>query len=224
MFTGIVEEMGSVVAIDVTAGSTDARLTVRGATVSSDVAHGDSIAVCGVCLTVVGFGGDHPDEFTVDVMGETLQLTTIGGWQPGTAVNLERSVTPTTRLGGHVVQGHVDGVGTLVARETHPAYDVLTFAVDRALGRYIAGKGAIAIDGISLTVVGVEDTAESPADTEFTIGVIPETQRATTMGALAVGSAVNIEVDVMAKYVERLLTAGGLAVSRSTSDAAAVRV
>ncbi|WP_051267173.1 riboflavin synthase [Nakamurella lactea] len=205
MFTGIVEELGSVVAIDVTPGSTDARLRVRGATVSSDVAHGDSIAVGGVCLTVVGFDGD---EFTVDVMGETLDRTTVGQWRAGTAVNLERSVTPTTRLGGHVVQGHVDGVGTLIGRERHPAYDVLTFAVDAGIGKYIAEKGAIAIDGISLTVVGVQDTAGAAPGTEFTIGVIPETQRATTMGSVAIGSAVNIEVDVMAKYVERLLTAG----------------
>lgn len=202
MFTGIVEEMGRVAAIDITPGSTDARLRVTGATVTSDIGHGDSIAVCGVCLTVIEFSAD---EFTVDVMGETLQRTTVGGWRPGTVVNLERSVTPTTRLGGHVVQGHVDGIGTLLRREQHPAYDVLTFGVDAPLARYIAGKGAVAIDGISLTVVSVEDTA---GGAEFTIGVIPETQRATTMGALAVGAGVNIEVDVMAKYVERLLTAG----------------
>jgi len=139
------------------------------------------------------------------VMGETLQRTTIGGWQPGATVNLERSVTPAGRLGGHVVQGHIDGTARLTAREQHPAYDVLTFTVDATIAKYIAGQGAIAIDGVSLTVVAVQDTADGA---RFTIGIIPETQRATTLGAVEIGAAVNIEVDVMAKYVERLLTAG----------------
>lgn len=204
MFTGIVEEMGRVVALEMAPGGTDARLRVEGPLVTGDVGHGDSIAVDGVCLTVVGNDGPV---FEVDVMGETLLRTTVGALTPGAAVNLERSVTPTTRLGGHVVQGHVDGIGTLVRRETQPAWDTLTFAVPHAVGRYIAGKGAIAIDGISLTVVDVADTDDGA---EFTIGVIPETRRATTLGAAAVGDPVNIEVDVMAKYVERLLQTGGL--------------
>ncbi|MGI8418975.1 MAG: riboflavin synthase [Nakamurella sp.] len=205
MFTGIVEEIGRVAAIDVKPGGTDALLRIEGPLVTSDVGHGDSIAVCGVCLTVVA---SDDNSFTVDVMGETLQRTTVGSWQPGTTVNLERSVTPTTRLGGHVVQGHVDGVGTLVGREQHPGYDVLTFAVPPSIARYIAEKGAIAIDGISLTVVAVTATADGA---QFTIGVIPQTQRATNLGAAAVGSTVNIEVDVMAKYVERLLATSAVA-------------
>lgn len=204
MFTGIVEEMGRVVSLEMAPGGTDARLRVEGPLVTGDVGHGDSIAVDGVCLTVVGHDGPV---FELDVMGETLQRTTVGTLTAGAAVNLERSLTPTTRLGGHVVQGHVDGVGTLVRRETQPAWDILTVAVPRAVGRYIAGKGAVAIDGISLTVVDVVDTA---GGVEFTIGVIPETQRATTLGAAMVGDSVNIEVDVMAKYVERLLQTGGL--------------
>lgn len=213
MFTGIVEELGQVQWLEVGSGGTDARLRVRGASASSDVGHGDSIAVSGVCLTVVEFDAEH---FTADVMGETLQRTTVGSWRSGTPVNLERSVTPTTRLGGHVVQGHVDGAGTLISRASHPAYDVLTFEVDAATGGLIAAKGAIAIDGISLTVIGVED---SDSRTEFTIGVIPQTLRATTLGELATGSTVNIEVDVMAKYVQRILRSGAL-VPPATDDAA----
>lgn len=202
MFTGIVEEMGWVAKIDLTPGGQDARMRIDGPTVTGDVGHGDSIAVNGVCLTVVEASGTS---FEVDVMGETLQRTTIGGWQPGAAVNLERSVTPAGRLGGHVVQGHIDGTARLAARDQHPAYDVLTFTVEATIAKYIAGKGAIAIDGVSLTVVAVQDTADGA---RFTIGIIPETQRATTLGAVEIGAAVNIEVDVMAKYVERLLTAG----------------
>ncbi len=199
MFTGIVEERGEVVSLDVSAGGADARLTVRGPVVTTDVHHGDSIAVSGVCLTVV----DAADgTFTVDVMSETLQRTSAGRWMSGQLVNLERSVMPTTRLGGHVVQGHVDGVGTITARVPHERYDEVTIAVGDDLARYIAAKGAIAVDGISLTVIDVTDT---DSGAQFSLGVIPETRQATTLGTSAVGSVVNIEVDVMAKYVERLL-------------------
>ncbi len=201
MFTGIVEELGRVAGIDLRPGGTDGKLRIEGRKVAGDLRHGDSVAVGGVCLTVVEYGADA---FTVDVMAETLHRTTIGGWRPGTMVNLERSVTPTTRLGGHLVQGHVDGTATLVDRQTHTGYHLLTFAIAPSMAKYIAGKGAVAIDGVSLTVVGVQDTADGA---EFTIGVIPQTQRATTLGATVVGAAVNIEVDVMAKYVERLLGA-----------------
>ena len=200
MFTGIIEERGEVLALSLDADA--ARLTVRAGTVTSDAGHGDSIAVGGVCLTVVD---RTADSFTADVMAETLRRTTIGALRAGDRVNLERSVRPTTRLGGHVVQGHVDGVGTLLARTPHPAYDELRFAAPAEIGRYIASKGAIALDGISLTVV---DVADVDGGTEFSVGIIPETRVATTIGDLPVGGAVNIEVDVMAKYVERLLTAG----------------
>jgi riboflavin synthase len=164
------------------------------------VRHGDSIAVSGVCLTVVA---SHDGTFTADVMAETLLRTSAKEWSPGRPVNLERSVTPSTRLGGHLVQGHIDGVGTVVGRVPHAGYDELSVSVGHDLARYIAGKGAIAVDGISLTVIDVND---SPLGAVFTLGIIPETRAATTIGTSAVGATVNIEVDVMAKYVERLLS------------------
>ena len=203
MFTGIVEDRGRVVDLQVsdegagTAGA--ASLTVRGPTVSSDAAHGDSIAVSGVCLTVVGRSADT---FTVDVMAETLRRSTIGGLRAGDEVNLERSVTASTRLGGHIVQGHVDGTGTLTVRTPHPGYDEIRIAVDSELARYLAPKGAIAVDGVSLTVIDVTDTQDGA---EFGIGIIPETRTTTTIGSVPLGATVNLEVDVIAKYVERLL-------------------
>ena len=202
MFTGIVEERGEVVELrvnDADAGS--ARLTVRGPLVIQDAGHGDSIAVSGVCLTVVD---RHQDTFTVDVMAETLKRSTIGELVPGDQVNLERSVLPTTRLGGHIVQGHVDGTGVVTVRTPHEAYDEIRIAVGPDLARYLAAKGAIAVDGISLTVIDVVDNDDGA---EFGIGVIPETRTATTIGAVKIGSRVNLEVDVVAKYVERLLAA-----------------
>lgn len=204
MFTGIVESVGRVVGIDVAADGGDARVSIQDATVTSDAQLGDSIAVAGVCLTVVDVTGDV---FRADVMAETLARTTVGSWATGSSVNLERSVTASGRLGGHVVQGHVDGTATLLGRQAYPAYDVLRFAAGPELARYIAGKGAIAVDGTSLTVVDVADVDEGA---EFTIGVIPQTRQATTLGGLAVGDRVNIEVDVMAKYVERLLSSGAV--------------
>lgn len=213
MFTGIVEELGEVVAVRFAGsddgGATDARVTIRSPKVTSDVAHGDSIAVDGVCLTVVDASGDS---FTAELMAETLNRTTARAWSPGTRVNLERSVTPATRLGGHIVQGHVDGVGVVVARTSHPGYDDVTVAVPATIGRYIAPKGAIAVDGISLTVITVTDgdpVGDPGGDlvTTFTVGIIPATRDATTMGRRNPGEAVNIEVDVMAKYAERLLQA-----------------
>ena len=200
MFTGIVEERGEVVALDLAPDGADARVTVRGPLVTQDVRHGDSIAVSGVCLTVVA---SQDGTFTADVMAETLLRTSAKEWAPGRPVNLERSVTPSTRLGGHLVQGHIDGVGTVVARVPHEGYDELSVSVGHDLARYIAGKGAIAVDGISLTVIEVND---SPLGAVFTVGIIPETRAATTIGTSAVGSSLNIEVDVMAKYVERLLS------------------
>jgi len=212
MFTGIVEERGEVVNLQVAAGVTgagdlaaadggSARLTVRGPKVTADAAHGDSISVSGVCLTVVD---STVDTFTVDVMAETLLRSTIGELAVGDAVNLERAVTAATRLGGHIVQGHVDGTGLITARTSHPAYDEIRIAVGRDLARYLAAKGAVAVDGISLTVIDVVDNEEGA---EFGIGIIPETREATTIGATKIGSRVNLEVDVVAKYVERLLAA-----------------
>jgi riboflavin synthase len=190
MFTGIVEELGEVVATEPGPGGIT-RLTVRGPLVSSDAADGDSIAVNGVCLTVTGTDGDT---FAVDVVAETLGRTSIGG---ATRVNLERAVTPATRLGGHLVQGHVDGVGTLLERGED---NVLRFGLPPELSRYLVRKGSITIDGISLTVV------EAAADS-FTVALIPTTLERTTLGHTPIGGPVNLEVDVVAKYVERLLTA-----------------
>lgn len=200
MFTGIVEERGEVVALDLAPDGADARVTVRGPLVTQDVKHGESISVSGVCLTVVASSGGT---FTADVMAETLSRTSAKDWAPGRPVNLERSVTPTTRLGGHLVQGHIDGVGTVVARVPHEGWDEFSISVSRDLAPYIAGKGSIAVDGISLTVIDVTD---SPSGAVFTLGIIPETRTATTLGSTSVGAGVNIEVDVMAKYAERLLS------------------
>ncbi|HEY7814478.1 MAG TPA: riboflavin synthase [Nakamurella sp.] len=209
MFTGIVEERGRIVDVhrDPADGGS-ARLTVHGPKVTSDVGHGDSISVSGVCLTVVERAGDR---FTVDVMAETLRRSTIGALTAGDEVNLERSVTPTTRLGGHLVQGHVDGTGTVVRRTEYPAYDEIRIRADADIARYLAAKGSVAVDGISLTVVDVIDLTDGEGvecGVEFEIGIIPETRAATTLGAAAVGTVVNLEVDVMAKYAERLLTVG----------------
>jgi riboflavin synthase len=209
MFTGIVEERGRIVDVQRHGADTgSARLTVRGPKVTSDVGHGDSIAVSGVCLTVVASDGD---QFTVDVMAETLRRSTIGALASGDEVNLERSVTPTTRLGGHIVQGHVDGTGTVVRRTEHPAYDEIRIRAGAEIARYLAAKGSVAVDGISLTVIDVVDLTDENGvgcGVDFTIGIIPETRTATTLGQAQVGTVVNLEVDVMAKYAERLLAVG----------------
>ncbi|GAA2641599.1 riboflavin synthase [Dactylosporangium fulvum] len=195
MFTGIIEELGTVVAIDELGDS--ARLSIRGATVTSDAAHGDSIAVNGVCLTVV----DNADGvFTADVMGETLKRSTLGRLRTGSPVNLERAATVATRLGGHIVQGHVDGVGEVLSREPGDQWETVTFSLPAALARYVVEKGSITVDGISLTVMAVTD------DT-FSVGLIPTTLKLTTLGAKSAGEHVNLEVDIMAKYVEKLLGA-----------------
>lgn len=196
MFTGIVEELGEVVALDREGDS--ARLTVRGPLVVSDAVHGASIAVNGVCLTVV----DVKDEaFTVDVMKETLDRSSLAALAPGAPVNLERPVRPADRLGGHIVQGHVDGVGEIVSREPGDGWDVVTVALPAGLARYVVDKGSIAVDGISLTVVEARDDA-------FTVALIPTTLELTTLGRKRPGDPVNLEVDVVAKYVERLMRSG----------------
>jgi len=194
MFTGIVEELGEVV--DVTTLPGDAmRLRVAGPLVVSDAGPGDSIAVNGVCLTVV-----ETDEssFTADVMRETLERTSLRGVDSGLAVNLERAVRPTTRLGGHLVQGHVDGTGVIVSRTPSEHWEVVRISLPRDLARYVVEKGSIAVDGVSLTVTDVDNDS-------FGISLIPTTLAATTLGIKEPGDAVNLEVDVLAKYVERLL-------------------
>jgi riboflavin synthase len=186
VFTGIVEELGEIVGREPGAVT---RLAIRGPLVTSDARAGDSIAVNGVCLTVVEV---TDDTFTVDLVAETLARTSLG---QATRVNLERAVTPATRLGGHLVQGHVDGVGTLLERG---ADDVIRIGIPPELTRYLVVKGSITVDGISLTVV------EAAADS-FTVALIPTTLARTTLGTTPVGGPVNLEVDVVAKYVERLL-------------------
>jgi riboflavin synthase len=195
VFTGIVEELGEIVgreAADEQRG-TVTRLTIRGPLVTSDAREGDSIAVNGVCLTVTGVINDT---FTVDVVAETLARTSLG--RAG-AVNLERAATPATRLGGHLVQGHVDGVGTLLERGEDA---VVRIGTPAELARYLVEKGSVTVDGISLTVV-------EAADDSFTVALIPTTLARTTLGRTAVGEPVNLEVDVVAKYVERLLMSNG---------------
>jgi riboflavin synthase len=194
MFTGIVEELGEVVRLT-DAGGDSAVLAVRGPVVTSDARHGDSISVNGVCLTVI----DNVDGvFTADVMGETLRRSSLGVLKPGGQVNLERAATVGSRLGGHLVQGHVDGVGRILTREPADEWEVLTFALPPELARYVVEKGSITVDGVSLTVMAVT------ADT-FSVGLIPTTLKLTVLGAKQAGDPVNLEVDVIAKYVEKML-------------------
>ena len=194
MFTGIVEELGEVVRLT-DAGGDSAVLAVRGPVVTSDARHGDSIAVNGVCLTVVEAADGV---FTADVMGETLRRSSLGVLKPGSPVNLERAATVGSRLGGHLVQGHVDGVATIIAREPADDWEVLRFSLPAGLSRYVVEKGSITVDGVSLTVMAVDDES-------FSVGLIPTTLKLTVLGAKAVGDPVNLEVDVIAKYVEKML-------------------
>ena len=195
MFTGIVEELGEVVRLDW--HGEGAVLGVRGPTVTSDAAHGDSISVSGVCLTVTSVDGDV---FVTDVMKETFDRSALGSVVVGERVNLERAVTPSTRLGGHIVQGHVDGVGTVLSREHGDSWDEVRIALPPDLNRYVVEKGSICVDGISLTVVSVDEEW-------FSVGLIPTTLQRTTLGLKDVGSLVNLEVDVIAKYVEKMVGA-----------------
>jgi riboflavin synthase len=193
VFTGIVEELGSVVGVEPQADAV--RLRIRGPVVTSDAVHGASIAVNGVCLTVV----EHGDgEFTADVMQETLDRSSLGALVPGSPVNLERPVTLEARLGGHLVQGHVDGTGTILERVPSEHWEVVRVSLPDDLGRYVVEKGSITVDGVSLTVVEAERDS-------FTVSLIPTTLELTTLGSKPVGDPVNLEVDVVAKYVERML-------------------
>ncbi len=195
MFTGIVEELGEVVGVE---QQTDAaRLTIRGPLVVGDAKRGDSIAVNGVCLTVV----DHDaTSFTADVMAETLHRSSLSELRAGSPVNLERPVTLSARLGGHLVQGHVDGTGQILAREPAEHWELVRVSLPPALGRYVVEKGSITVDGVSLTVVEV--TAGW-----FTVSLIPTTLDLTTLGSKGPGELVNLEVDIVAKYVEKLMGA-----------------
>ena len=204
MFTGIVEELGEVISIDRLDGA--ARITVRGPRVTADARPGDSISVNGTCLTVTGLSGA---DFTADVMAETLNRTGLGGLAPGSHVNLERSLRVGDRLGGHMVQGHVDGVGTVVSRITGERWDVVRITVPPALARYLVEKGSVAVDGVSLTVSALSGgPGQSPGEPPwFEVSLIPTTLAATTLGLLPPGGKVNLEVDMIGKYVERMLRA-----------------
>jgi riboflavin synthase len=193
MFTGIVEELGTVVAVDPLVDS--ARIRISGPIVTSDAVHGASIAVNGVCLTVVEFGDG---EFSADVMNETLQRSSLGQLAPGSRVNLERAVTLAARLGGHLVQGHVDGTGEIVSRTPSENWEIVRISLPNDLGRYVVEKGSITVDGVSLTVVDADRDS-------FSVSLIPTTLELTTLGHKTSGDPVNLEVDVVAKYVERML-------------------
>ena len=201
MFTGIVEELGRIERVE-RAGSS-ARLTVRAPRGVEGTRPGDSICVSGCCLTVVEARGDG---FTADLMAETLARTGLGELAEGDPVNLERALRPTDRMGGHVVQGHVDATAPVLERHHEERWDRLRVSVPEDLTRYVAVKGSIAIDGVSLTVVEVTESPGSPGS--LTVCLIPETLHRTTLGTRRPGDSVNLEVDVMAKYIERLLGAG----------------
>jgi len=194
MFTGIVEELGHVVAIE--SGTDSARLSIEGPVVVSDAGHGASIAVNGVCLTVV----EHADGcFTVDVMAETLARSNLAALRRGDRVNLERALPASGRFGGHIVQGHVDGTAQIVQRTPGDRWEVVRIGLPAGLARYVVEKGSITVDGVSLTVSALDDDA-------FSVSLIPTTLALTTLGHKGVGSVVNLEVDVLAKYLERLHT------------------
>ncbi|MBK7723597.1 MAG: riboflavin synthase [Austwickia sp.] len=197
MFTGIVEELGEVLAVEPAQDS--AVLRIRGPRVTSDATHGASIAVNGVCLTVVSV---DQDMFTVDVMAQTLNLTCLGGLRPGDRVNLERAMPVNGRFGGHIVQGHADATARILARHPGERWEVVTLSLPEALSRYVVAQGSITVDGVSLTVSARDAST-------FQVSLIPTTLELTTLGLKDVGSSVNLEVDVLAKYVERLLAPAG---------------
>ena len=217
MFTGIVEELGQVVEQEDLGDST--RVIISGPHVTSDAGHGDSIAVKGVCLTVVEVLPNG--RFSADVMAETLNRSSLGALKPGSPVNLERAAAVNSRLGGHIVQGHVDGTGTVISRTPSENWEVVRIALPREISRYVVEKGSITVDGISLTVSALgsdeplgrrADESDEPLgrraedhDEWFEVSLIPTTLSLTTLGRAAVGTLVNLEVDVIAKYVERLL-------------------
>ena len=211
MFTGIVSEVGEVVSVELQGGS--ARITVRGGPAVTDAVDGDSVSVNGCCLTVTGH---YADCFTADVMAESLGRTSLGDLQAGSPVNLEPALRADGRLGGHLVQGHVDGTGTLVERLPGRHAEVFRVALPSALARYLVPKGSVTLDGVSLTVVEVRDSA-TPS---FTVALIPTTLAATTLGRTRIGSRLNVEIDIVAKYVERLLDVRPAADDTTIEDSA----
>ena len=198
MFTGIIEELGSVRSVE--ERGENARIVIEAHLVTDGTNHGDSIAVNGVCLTALDV---KPDSFAADVSKETLLRSTLGGLTPGSAVNLERAVTPATRLGGHIVQGHVDARGKFLGSENHGESWTFRFAYPKEVARYLVFKGSVTVEGISLTIANLTDD-------HFEIAVIPKTWEVTNFSKLKPGDEVNLEVDVIAKYVERILMSTSL--------------
>lgn len=198
MFTGIIEEIGEITAI--TPSGDGWRLTVRAPKAAADAVHGESIAVSGVCLTVVG---STPESFDADVMKQTLDVAALGTASVGTRVNIEKAMPVGARLGGHIVQGHVDGVGTVIDVRPGEQWSVLRISLPDDLAPLVVDKGSISVDGTSLTVSAVSDP--STPDAWFEVSLIPETLAATTLGSGAVGDRVNLETDILARHVERLL-------------------
>ena len=211
MFTGIIEERGEVVAAE--PSGEGLRLTIRGPLAVSDAAQGDSIAVSGVCLTVVDHGADW---FTADVMRQTLDVTSLAGIGPGTPVNLERALSTHTRLGGHIVQGHVDGTGTVVEVRPGDQWRVVRVSLPAELAPLVVDKGSITLDGVSLTVSAVSDAAEPQQ--WFEVSLIPETLEITTLGDRRVGDIVNLETDILARHVQRLLAFTTAPASPASND------
>ena len=198
MFTGIIEECGEIVAVEPSGDGV--RMTVRAPLSVSDAQHGDSIAVSGVCLTVVDQGDDW---FTADVMRQSLDMATLGAFAPGTPVNLERAMAAHGRLGGHIVQGHVDGTGTVLEVRPGAEWRVIRVSLPVELAPLVVDKGSIAVDGVSLTVSNASDAAAR--EPWFEISLIPETLEATTLGDRVAGDRVNLETDILARHVQRLL-------------------
>ena len=194
MFTGIVEELGKVKSLET--HDKGARITIAADIVTSDSKDGDSIAVNGVCLTALDV---TPDSFAADVSQETLDRTTLGRLQPGTSVNLERAVTPNTRLGGHIVQGHVDGTGAFISAEPSGDFWTVRIGFPPEIAKYFVYKGSVAVEGISLTIAALRDD-------HFEFAIIPKTWELTNLSSLQAGDPVNLEADVIAKYVERLVS------------------
>lgn len=206
MFTGLIEEIGEIVAVAPVGDSL--RLTVAGPLVTSDAAHGASICVSGVCLTVIDRSAtpDGRGTFTADVMQQSIRMSTLGELRPGSAVNLERAVRVDTRLGGHIVQGHVDGTATLLSATPHPAWRTLRFSLSPELAPLLVDKGSVTLSGVSLTVSAI--ATEQDPEQWFEVSLIPETLTATTLGALQPGDRVNIETDILARHVARMLRLG----------------
>lgn len=209
MFTGLIEEIGEIVACEPVGNSL--RLTVRGPKVTSDAAHGDSIQVSGVCLTVIGISNN---EFSADVMQQSINMSTLGTLAVGDRVNLERAARVDSRLGGHIVQGHVDGTATLLAVTQQDNWRTLRFSLAPELAPYLVDKGSVTLAGVSLTVSNLAAAHATPS--WFEVSLIPETLTATTLGQLQPGDRVNLETDILARHVARMLSFGMHADSTTT--------